>query len=121
MINKINKFSPIFLALVILLCVNGDLLKTGLFYLNRKDIIEYKCTHLVPHCEGKCFLKKELDVNNSSSAVTETKILIPELLGVLSLTNSWNSTQIKYLSYFEKPSILNGFVSIIIPPPKHNT
>ncbi len=126
--QKINKLFSVLVLIALFMQVNQIGVYYLLFEFNQNKIANTVCEKVVVHCDGKCFLKKQIaktsdedSKQTKSTAPIKTKTI--ELIGSDYISKeilSQNSTNITGSNFQIKNSsiLFTGFYNSVDPPPK---
>lgn len=127
-----NKNRNKLLSIIVLISLFIQVNQIGVYYLlfefNQNKIANTVCEKVVVHCDGKCFLKKQI-ARSSDEETKQTKSTSPLKTKIIELIGS---DYVNKEVYFSNPSIhssnnfqirqtallVSGYFNSIDPPPK---
>jgi hypothetical protein len=117
-----KKSASIFFVLAMLIYSCNNFFTYFAFQLNQKNIIQTHCENTAKpkmHCDGKCYLKKQVDKeNNTKKPVNSVKEKIEVLFfsAISSLIFPVICKKIKNLFFYREMYYPEVFYSIVHPP-----
>jgi hypothetical protein len=123
--KHVFQFLAIAGALAIFLQVNSVALVTLLFSVNEQQIAATQCEKATPHCNGQCFLKKQMKVaaedSGGATNSNESSRHLPSISGDylqsdISLTATHHAVEFVHQDLRQR--IIQGHIRSVFNPPR---
>jgi hypothetical protein len=95
-----------------------------LFHINQENIARTQCEHIMPHCNGHCYLMKQLAKTNGNDNDKKTERTGPQLDGQYLISSKNNLSLLacndnSKMVLSNNDSVLPGWPFSLLQPPRY--